>query len=159
MEYPLLNHKPPTISKYNTHIPYLYRPPWECTGFSSCCPSNCYIYNSVLDVYILHLTYPPTFTVLPGCVLDFLLVAHPLVIFITRCWHGRLIRPLPPKIFMYKYTYIFCSCIRDWILLVCFSWRYEATEVPRVNFVMREALFEIYTWILCRFIPSWETNK
>ena len=49
--------------------------------------------------------------------------------------------------------------IRDWILLVCFSWRYEATEVPRVNFVMREALFEIYTWILCRFIPSWETNK
>ena len=48
---------------------------------------------------------------------------------------------------------------RDWILLVCFSWRYEATEVPRVNFVMREALFEIYTWILCRFIPSWETNK
>ena len=51
-------------------------------------------------------------------------------------------------------------CIfRDWILLVCFSWRYEAIEVPRVNFVMREALFEIYTWILCRFIPSWETNK
>ena len=49
--------------------------------------------------------------------------------------------------------------IRDWILLVCFSWRYEATEVLRVNFVMREALFEIYTWILCRFIPSWETNK
>ena len=49
--------------------------------------------------------------------------------------------------------------LRDWILLVCFSWRYEATEVPRVNFVMREALFEIYTWILCRFIPSWETNK
>ena len=32
---------------------------------------------------------------------------------------------------------------RDWILLVCFSWRYEATEVPRVNFVMSEALFEI----------------
>ena len=32
---------------------------------------------------------------------------------------------------------------RDWILLVCFSWRYEATEGPRVNFVMREALFEI----------------
>ena len=49
--------------------------------------------------------------------------------------------------------------IRDWILLVCFSWRYEATEGPRVNFVMREALFEIYTWILCRFIPTWETNK
>ena len=23
------------------------------------------------------------------------------------------------------------------------------TEGPRVNFVMREALFEIYTWILC----------
>ena len=37
--------------------------------------------------------------------------------------------------------------IRDWILLVCFSWRYEATEGPRVNFVMHEALFEIYTWI------------
>ena len=51
------------------------------------------------------------------------------------------------------------ASIRDWILLVCFSWRYEATEVPRVNFVMREALFEIYTWIPCRFIPSWETNK
>ena len=32
---------------------------------------------------------------------------------------------------------------RDWILLVCFSWRYEATEGPHVNFVMREALFEI----------------
>ena len=40
--------------------------------------------------------------------------------------------------------------IRDWFLFVCFSWRYEATEGPRVNFVMREALFEIYTWILCR---------
>ena len=39
------------------------------------------------------------------------------------------------------------SMLRDWILLVCFSWRCEATEVPRVNFVMREALFEIYTWI------------
>ena len=49
--------------------------------------------------------------------------------------------------------------IRDWILLVCFSWRYEATEGPRVNFVMREVRFEIYTWILCRFIPPWETNK
>ena len=47
--------------------------------------------------------------------------------------------------------------LRDWILLVCFSWRYEATEGPRVNFVMHEALFEIYTWILCRFIPLWET--
>ena len=23
------------------------------------------------------------------------------------------------------------------------------TEAPRVNFVMREALFENYTWILC----------
>ena len=46
-----------------------------------------------------------------------------------------------------------CILFRDWILLVCFSWRYEATEGPRVNFVMREALFEIYTWILCRFIP------
>ena len=23
------------------------------------------------------------------------------------------------------------------------------TEGPRVNFIMREALFEIYTWILC----------
>ena len=23
------------------------------------------------------------------------------------------------------------------------------TEGPRVNFVMREVLFEIYTWILC----------
>ena len=23
------------------------------------------------------------------------------------------------------------------------------TDGPRVNFVMREALFEIYTWILC----------
>ena len=30
-----------------------------------------------------------------------------------------------------------CTCIRDWILLVCFSKRYEATEGPRVNFVMR----------------------
>ena len=48
---------------------------------------------------------------------------------------------------------------RDWILLVCFSWRYEATEGPRVNFVMREALFEIYTWILCRFIPPWEQTS
>ena len=55
---------------------------------------------------------------------------------------------------------VLLSCwIRDWILLVCFSWRYEVTEGPRVNFVMREALFEIYTWILCRFIPPWETNK
>ena len=52
-----------------------------------------------------------------------------------------------------------CTFVRDWILLVCFSWRYEATESPRVNFVMREALFEIYTWILCRFMPPWETNK
>ena len=43
--------------------------------------------------------------------------------------------------------------IRDLILLICFLWRYEATEGPRVNFVMSEALFEIYTWILCRFIP------
>ena len=25
------------------------------------------------------------------------------------------------------------------------------TEGPRVNFIMREALFEIYTWILCGF--------
>ena len=33
--------------------------------------------------------------------------------------------------------------IRDWILLVCFSWRYEATEVPRVNFVMREEILKI----------------
>ena len=48
---------------------------------------------------------------------------------------------------------------RDWILLVCFSWRTEATEGPRVNFVTREALFEIYMWILCRFIPPWETNQ
>ena len=31
--------------------------------------------------------------------------------------------------------------LRDWILLVCFSWRYDATEVPRVNFVMCEAIF------------------
>ena len=60
---------------------------------------------------------------------------------------------------------VWCYCsdefksIRDWILLVCFSWRYEATEGPRVNCVMRAALFEIYTWILCRFIPPWETNK
>ena len=30
---------------------------------------------------------------------------------------------------------------RDWILLVCFSWRYEATEVPRVNFVMARSAF------------------
>ena len=52
-----------------------------------------------------------------------------------------------------------CDIIRDWILLVCFSWRYEATEGPRVNFIMREALFELYTWILCRFIPPWQTNK
>ena len=51
------------------------------------------------------------------------------------------------------------TSLRDWILLVCFSLRYEATEGPRVNFVMREALSEIYTWILCRFIPPWETNK
>ena len=29
-----------------------------------------------------------------------------------------------------------CISFRDWILLVCFSWRYEATEGPRVNFVM-----------------------
>ena len=36
---------------------------------------------------------------------------------------------------------------------------YEATEGPRVKFVMREALYEIYTWILCRFIPPCETNK
>ena len=46
------------------------------------------------------------------------------------------------------------ALLRDLILLVCFSWRYEVTEGPHVNFVMREALFEIYTWILCRFIPS-----
>ena len=45
--------------------------------------------------------------------------------------------------------------LRDWILLVCFSWRYEATEGPCVNFVMREALFEIYTWIL---VPFWLRN-
>ena len=61
------------------------------------------------------------------------------------------------RIYIRKYS--IAHLLRDWILLVCFSWRYEATEVPRVNFVMREALFEIYTWILCRFIPSWETNK
>ena len=51
------------------------------------------------------------------------------------------------------------NLFRDWILLVCFSWRYEVTEGPRVNFVMCGALFEIYTWILCHFIPPWETNK
>ena len=34
--------------------------------------------------------------------------------------------------------------IRDWILLVV--WK---TEGPRFNFVMSEALFEIYTWINC----------
>ena len=33
----------------------------------------------------------------------------------------------------------FNTRFRDWILLVCFSWRYEATEGPSVNFVMREA--------------------
>ena len=43
------------------------------------------------------------------------------------------------------------TTIRDWILLVCFSWRYEATEGQRVNFVICQALFEIYTLILCRF--------
>ena len=35
------------------------------------------------------------------------------------------------------------SLLRDWILLVCFSWRYEWQRVhkcTRVNFVMREAL-------------------
>ena len=47
----------------------------------------------------------------------------------------------------------------EFYCLVCFSWTYEATEGPRLNFVMHEALFEIYTWILCRFIPPWETNK
>ena len=57
------------------------------------------------------------------------------------------------------HSVLFDTLFRDWILLVCFSWRYEATEGPRVNCVMREALFEIYTWILCRFIPPWETNK
>ena len=34
--------------------------------------------------------------------------------------------------------------LRDWILLVCFSWR--------------EARYEIYKWTLCRFIPPWETR-
>ena len=29
----------------------------------------------------------------------------------------------------------------------------QRVHVYSVNFVMREALFEIYTWILCRFIP------
>ena len=43
----------------------------------------------------------------------------------------------------WEYTTSQPVCFRDWILLVCFSWRYEATEGPRVNFVMREALFEI----------------
>ena len=45
----------------------------------------------------------------------------------------------------------FCSIfhlLRDWILLVCFSWRYE-WQGPHVNFVMRETLFEIYKWVLC----------
>ena len=31
--------------------------------------------------------------------------------------------------------------IRDWILLVCFSWRYEATEDQRVNFEKRITKF------------------
>ena len=50
------------------------------------------------------------------------------------------------------YLFKYYDLLRDLILLVCFSWRYEATEGPRVNFVMREALFEIYKWILYRFI-------
>ena len=33
----------------------------------------------------------------------------------------------------------FALTFRDWILLVCFSWRYEATEDPLVNFEKREA--------------------
>ena len=34
------------------------------------------------------------------------------------------------------------------------------TEGPRVNFVMREALFEIYTWILClSYLYEKQTSK
>ena len=34
------------------------------------------------------------------------------------------------------------------------------TEGPRVNFVMREALFEIYTWILClSYLHEKQTSK
>ena len=34
------------------------------------------------------------------------------------------------------------------------------TEGPRVNFVMREALFEIYTWILClSYLHEKQTNR
>ena len=34
------------------------------------------------------------------------------------------------------------------------------TEGPRVNFVMREALFEIYTWILCNsFLHEKQTSR
>ena len=33
------------------------------------------------------------------------------------------------------------------------------TEGPRVNFVMREALFEIYTWILCFSYPHKKQSR
>ena len=42
----------------------------------------------------------------------------------------------------------YLTFFRDWILLVCFPWRYEATEDPRVNFVMR---FNPYIYILTTF--------
>ena len=58
-----------------------------------------------------------------------------------------------------KQSVIWTMWEEEWILLVCFSRRYEATEGPRVNFVMREALFEIYTWILCPSLHTSVRNK
>ena len=43
------------------------------------------------------------------------------------------------------------------ILLVCFSWRYEATEGPRVNFVMRESLYLYFNYFI-KTVPFWLRN-
>ena len=55
----------------------------------------------------------------------------PAPLFVTELLHWKRLS-LPSRI---------NDILRDWILLVCFLWRYAATEGPRVNFVMREALF------------------
>ena len=52
---------------------------------------------------------------------------------------------LVPSMFSWNYTY-FSKGLNSTCLFLMEVWM---TEGPRVNFVMRKALFKIYTWILC----------
>ena len=45
-------------------------------------------------------------------------------------------------------------------LFEIYTWILWMTEGARVNFVMREALFEIYTWILClSYLQEKQTSR